>query len=379
MTVSFHYGGTFYIEVQGSAYLGGETITFDYVDYTIVTLDDFKSIAESKGISKPLRGENEGAGEASNVNVDVREENEGADESEEHSSGNDDESDELFEWEYDMREDKLDDKLFDENVDVDAEWLGSHNAVNDTYSDENWNENEGLGDEQEVVYNEDLHSECIFDEENERVKFHVFNSIELFDPTFKMGMLFSSKTELRTTIHSRAIKCKRSVKITKNDSKYVHAKCLDNSCNWKLHAAKLGDDQAFQIIKYTPRHTCAETGKVKNITSTWLACKYASEFNDDPDRKIKGFRKSLVRELRVHVSNQQAYRCKLKAVAANQGCPTDQYTLLWDYCDELRRTNPGSTVVMGIDESSGENLFERMYICLSALKAEARLSSSYKL
>ncbi|GER55083.1 glutathione S-transferase tau 13 [Striga asiatica] len=55
LTVNLHYGGTFDIDSEGSAYLGGETITFDYVDCTTMTLNDFKSIAEREGISKPMR------------------------------------------------------------------------------------------------------------------------------------------------------------------------------------------------------------------------------------------------------------------------------------------------------------------------------------
>ncbi|GER34746.1 MuDR family transposase, partial [Striga asiatica] len=60
--------------------------------------------------------------------------------------------------------------------------------------------------------------------------------------------------------------------------------------------------------------------------------------------------------------------CKLKAIADQKGEPHFQYALLWDYCEEIRKTNPGSTVVLDTNQCNGENIFQRFYICLNALK-----------
>ncbi|KAL2240743.1 UNVERIFIED_CONTAM: hypothetical protein Sindi_0715500, partial [Sesamum indicum] len=49
------------------------------------------------------------------------------------------------------------------------------------------------------------------------------------------------------------------------------------------------------------------------------------------------------------------HACRLK------GSPSAQYALLGDYADEIKRSNPGSTVVLGIDDSDGVNLFDRFY------------------
>ncbi|KAL0416657.1 UNVERIFIED_CONTAM: hypothetical protein Slati_3497600 [Sesamum latifolium] len=47
-----------------------------------------------------------------------------------------------------------------------------------------------------------------------------------------------------------------------------------------------------------------------------------------------------------------------------QGNPSAQYALLWDYADEVKRSNPGSTVILDTDQ----NLFDRFFVCLHALR-----------
>ncbi|KAL0447829.1 UNVERIFIED_CONTAM: hypothetical protein Slati_1910800 [Sesamum latifolium] len=51
-----------------------------------------------------------------------------------------------------------------------------------------------------------------------------------------------------------------------------------------------------------------------------------------------------------------------------EGSPEHQFTKLWDYAEEVRRTNPGSTVILGINDENGQNRFEKFYVCLNALK-----------
>lgn len=49
-----------------------------------------------------------------------------------------------------------------------------------------------------------------------------------------------------------------------------------------------------------------------------------------------------------------------------EGNPDAPYKLPWDYADEIKGSNSGSTVILGTDQSSCDNRFGRFYVCLHA-------------
>ncbi|XP_073152078.1 uncharacterized protein [Henckelia pumila] len=259
-----------------------------------------------------------------------------------------------------------DDKLFNENIDNESEWFRKEFESQGELS-KSW---DIMFVQKKMGHSDD--DLIIRDNGSDDESFPVFNPVELYDPTFEMGMLFSTKKELRHAVHSHAIKTQRSINITKNDKIRLYAKCANMECGWKLHALKLQDECTFQVRIYEPKHTCAPYFHVKNLKSGWLSMKYESKFRSDPKRNVKGFRTDVMKEIKCHVSKHQAYKAKKKAILLVEGVARDQYSLLWDFAEEIKRTNPGSTVIIGTDDSNCENRFDRFYLCLQALKVGFR-------
>ncbi|XP_076935791.1 uncharacterized protein LOC143602638 [Bidens hawaiensis] len=68
----------------------------------------------------------------------------------------------------------------------------------------------------------------------------------------------------------------------------------------------------------------------------------------------------------------KAYRAKMLAKEHINGNFIGQYGLLRDYIEELKRTNPDTTVKLELEEcsdpTSGTRQFKRIYVCLGSLK-----------
>ena len=72
----------------------------------------------------------------------------------------------------------------------------------------------------------------------------------------------------------------------------------------------------------------------------------------------------------IDVNRSQIYRTKRKALEMIQGNHKEQYNMLWDYCEMVRRSNPNSVLLLKVERPSLEILpvFQRLFVCLSAIR-----------
>ena len=60
---------------------------------------------------------------------------------------------------------------------------------------------------------------------------------------------------------------------------------------------------------------------------------------------------------------------KKHALELVEGTLVEHYAKLWSYGEEIRRSNPGSTVKIGVNSMpDGKNYFQRIYICFDGVK-----------
>ena len=99
-----------------------------------------------------------------------------------------------------------------------------------------------------------------------------------------------------------------------------------------------------------------------------------------PNMKLRDIQEAFHEKYTRYISVGKASRARDKTRDYVDGAYTQQYNQLWEYCDELRRSSPASTILMKVhtfnegdlaaesDLVCGVPYFERLYICLEGCK-----------
>ncbi|KAL2518033.1 Uncharacterized protein Adt_14280 [Abeliophyllum distichum] len=217
----------------------------------------------------------------------------------------------------------------------------------------------GLSDELES-----LNSDEDADEPRPRIREPIFNAkTDIADPRFALGMIFETMQVLRVAFVEYSIKNGRPIHYVKNDTTRVWMRCK-HPCSWKMYAAVQEDKLTFKVNKLVDNHTCTVVSKNMWATSSYLSKKFEGSFRSNPEWRYDSFTEAVKSDCMVDVSVHQYYRARKRCFEVIKENTADQYKMLWDYCEELKRTNEGSTVEL----SATRNVFKRLYICLRACK-----------
>ncbi|KAL5553064.1 hypothetical protein UlMin_040465 [Ulmus minor] len=192
---------------------------------------------------------------------------------------------------------------------------------------------------------------------------------DLKDPKFQVGQVFASADLFRKAVRAHALKQRRAVVFEKNDPNRIRVGCKSENCGWQIFASILSEDRrTFKVKTYTPLHTCAMVFKNGFVNSNMLGRKYVNQWRVNPDWNFAGFAQQLRDDYSVDASLWQYYRARKHAKKLIEGTVKEQYARIWDYCAELRRMNPGSTTQVKCSLDGDIPVFQRIYICLAALR-----------
>ncbi|XP_012842750.1 PREDICTED: uncharacterized protein LOC105962952 [Erythranthe guttata] len=89
---------------------------------------------------------------------------------------------------------------------------------------------------------------------------------------------------------------------------------------------------------------------------------------DNADIGIQKFQNSILRKVGVESSYWKALRAKRVAMTKIRDQDEKEYTQLWDYCETLRSTNPGTKVLLRKLYLSDPPVFERMFFSLKGMR-----------
>ncbi|KAM0925789.1 hypothetical protein ACQ4PT_003952 [Festuca glaucescens] len=216
---------------------------------------------------------------------------------------------------------------------------------------------------EEYVEEEDLWA-LDSDEEAMPHRGKTFREVDLVDPKFQVGLIFGSVELLRKANTSYSCLDRKEIKLPVNDSQRLKAVCSSDCC-WYMWASYDTSTECFRIKKFNGKHTCSGTFDVHGFSSKFLAKKYVESFRADQDMNMKNFSRVVQKEWNMTPGRSKLQRARRLALKMIYGDEEAQYNMLWDYANEIRRSNPGSSFFLSLDE---KGRFKRCYMSLQACK-----------
>ncbi|XP_072072121.1 uncharacterized protein [Arachis hypogaea] len=196
---------------------------------------------------------------------------------------------------------------------------------------------------------------------------------------WEVGTLYTSRQEFKETVLAYAVHTARSIKIKKCDLVRVRVVC-QKDCPFWLYAHRVGDESTWQLRSLNLQHTCMQTHRVGILHTKWLGAQFKEKVESNPRIKIRELQAKAHKKWNVTVTKSMATKSKQEALSQIQGAFREQYRRINDYCAEILRANPGSSVSLKVIRSPDfvqevQNpklmnycLFQRLYVCFNACK-----------
>ncbi|KAK8568886.1 hypothetical protein V6N13_106767 [Hibiscus sabdariffa] len=188
----------------------------------------------------------------------------------------------------------------------------------------------------------------------------------IVEPSLVIGQEFPDVETCRRTLKDIAIALHFDLRIVKSDRSRFIAKCSKEGCPWRVHVAKCPGVPTFTIRTLQGEHTCEGVRNLHHQQASvgWVARSVEGRIQDNPQYKPKEILQDIRDQHGVAVSYMQAWRGKERSMAALHGTFEEGYRLLPAYCEQIRKTNPGS--VASVFSTRQENCFQRLFISYRA-------------
>ncbi|KAK6911367.1 Transposase, MuDR, plant [Dillenia turbinata] len=181
-----------------------------------------------------------------------------------------------------------------------------------------------------------------------------------------VGQEFPDVKSCRRALRDTAIALHFEIQTIKSDKTRFTARCASKGCSWRIHAAKLPGVPTFTIRTIHEAHTCGGIGHLghQQASVQWVANTVEQHLRENPNYKPKEILEEIHRVHGITLSYKQAWRGKERIMAAMRGSFEEGYRLLPQYCDQIKRTNPGS--IASVYANPADGCFQRLFISFQA-------------
>ncbi|KAK9986997.1 hypothetical protein SO802_031948 [Lithocarpus litseifolius] len=168
-----------------------------------------------------------------------------------------------------------------------------------------------------------------------RSKFPIFGLVAKAENLrFKKDMLFLSPKQFKDAMTDYAVHGGWGIKFVKNNLVRVRARC-QAGCKFFTYLAKVPREKSFRLKTLNMEHTYSRSYRNPRCTASYIGKKLMK-------------RDAVHEKYVIDISAGKVIRAREKAQEVFDRVHTAQFNQLWKYCDELRRCNPGSTILIKV-------------------------------
>lgn len=182
------------------------------------------------------------------------------------------------------------------------------------------------------------------------------------DHSFVVGQEFPDVKSFRNAIKEAAIAQHFELRIIKSDLIRYFAKCAAEGCPWRIRAVKLPNASTFTIRSLEGIHTCGRNAQNGHHQASvdWIVSFIEERLRDNINYKPKDILHDIHKQYGITIPYKQAWRAKERGLAAIYGSSEEGYCLLPSYCEQIRKTNPGS--IAEVFTAGADNRFQRLFV-----------------
>jgi hypothetical protein len=185
----------------------------------------------------------------------------------------------------------------------------------------------------------------------------------------ELGMEFETLKVFKKAVREYNIYHMREIKWKKNDKVRCRAACTAENCHWEIFCSWNKLTNSFQVKTYESNHDCPRGFVNSQAKTEWVASKLEEKIKIQPKITYLEAYEYIKRDFGVQINETKLFRALKQAREKVEGNYKEQYGLIWDYVNELRRSNDGTTTKINVTPVlEGPPHFKRFYVCLDACK-----------
>lgn len=125
---------------------------------------------------------------------------------------------------------------------------------------------------------------------------------------------------------------------------------------------------SWQVSTFSNVHQCPPRRDDKLVTVKRITQKYEKLILDNPTWSMERLKATVQEEMLAYVSISKCNRAKSTVMSKILDAREGEHSRVFDYQQELLRSNSGNTVVMKLDHDFEDLVFQRFYVCFEACK-----------